>query len=148
MSYDPGTRVLNFPSRKSRPVPPLLTGLEDRSAWMRTPSIERQVLSAWMDIAGYDGEPAQASAWCRLQNDTVADDLRSHPWSSAFSTLPVVSGEDAAAELVRAVWELGFVGGAVQTQIKGLDLDEAGLDPLFESAEMLGAPHYSSTRFG
>jgi aminocarboxymuconate-semialdehyde decarboxylase len=107
---------------------------------MRAQSIERQVLSPWMDIAGDDLEPAQASEWCRLQNDTVADDLNARPRFSALAALPVVSGEDAAAELVRAVRELGFVGGAVPTQVKGLDLDESGLDPLFESAVKLGAP--------
>ena len=51
------------------------------------------------------------------------------------------SGQSAAEELERVVREHGFLGGSIPTQVRGgLDLDAAGLDSLFATAQELGVP--------
>ena len=140
VAYDQDANAVVFPSGPSRPIGAALTDLERRREWNEERSIDLQVLSPWMDITGDDLEGGDAAEWCRLSNDAVAEDIKGSDSFRAFASLPVSSGEAAAAELERAVTELGFVGGAVPTQVDGVDLDRAGLDPLFEAAEALQVP--------
>ncbi len=134
----PDGRSLRFPSGPSRPVPPALCDMADRLRWMDERSIERQILGPWMDITGDDLAPDAATVWCRTMNDSCAEDIANEPRFGALAALPMVDGRAAAAELGRCVRELGFVGGAIPTQVAGVDLDEAGLEPLWESASELG----------
>ena len=135
--FDPDSRVLDFPSGPSRPVPPPLTDLAARSPWIEERNIDLQVLSPWMDVAGDDLDPAAAETWCRVLNDGCAADLAGDSRFMALAALPVADGEAAARELARAVGQLGFRGGAIPTQVGGRDLDAAGLEPLWEAAESL-----------
>ena len=100
--------------------------------------IDLQVLSPWMDVAGDDLPSRDARRWCRAMNDATAHDLDGRPRFRALAALPVTDGDLAAAELRRCVERLGFVGGAIPTQIGGKDLDAAGLETLWEAAESLG----------
>ncbi|WP_420614394.1 amidohydrolase family protein [Candidatus Spongiisocius sp.] len=134
----PDGRSLRFPSGPSRPVPLPLCDLTDRLGWMDERAIERQILGPWMDITGDDLSPAAATAWCRTMNDSCARDIGNEPRFGALAALPMVDGRAAAAELGRCVSEMGFVGGAIPTQVAGVDLDEAGLEPLWEAASGLG----------
>ena len=134
----PDGRSLRFPSGPSRPVPPPLCDLTDRLGWMDERAIERQILGPWMDITGDDLSPEAATAWCRTMNDTCAEDIGNEPRFGALAALPMTDGRAAAAELGRCVSEMGFLGGAIPTQVAGVDLDEAGLEPLWEAASDLG----------
>ena len=135
--FDPDSRVLDFPSGPSRPVPPPLTDLVARSLWIEERDVDLQVLSPWMDVAGDDLDPDAAETWCRVLNDGCAADLAGDSRFRALAALPVADGEAAARELARTVEELGFRGGAIPTQVGGRDLDTAGLEPLWEAAESL-----------
>lgn len=140
VSYDSESRVLGFPSGPARPVFEALTNVDGREAWNLERGITHQVLSPWMDVAGDDLKGDQATAWASLLNDGVASDIAGRPMFLAFATLPVSDGEAAARELRRCADELGFVGGALPTQVGGLNLSEAGLEPLFEAAEAMELP--------
>lgn len=140
VSYDAERNALEFPSGPSRSIPRSLTDLDRRRDWARERSIDVQIVSPWMDITGDDLEGRAADVWCRMSNDLVAQDLGDDPSFRAFASLPVSSGPLAANELERSVTELGFVGGALPTQVDGVDLDTAGLEPLFEAAEALDVP--------
>ncbi len=59
-----------------------------------------------------------------------------------FASLPMCAPEAAAAELTRAVQELGFVGGFVAGQTNGVFLDEPAMRPVLQAAESLGVPIY------
>jgi len=140
VAYDSSSRTFEFPSGSSRPVPEPLADLDARSAWTLAESIDIEVLSPWMDVTGDDLSPVAAAAWCRILNDTTAADIEANDGFRAFAGLPLTDGPAAAAELERAIQELGFVGGAIPSQVNGVDLDDAGLDPLFEAAVSLDAP--------
>lgn len=137
--YDLTSRRLGFPSGSSRPVPAALIDLADRRRWMKDREIRRQMLSPWMDITGDDLPGREAEQWCRALNDGTAADIGDDESFLALAALPVVDGRRAGQELRRCVTEKGFKGGALPTQINGTDLDKAGLDPLWETAESLGA---------
>lgn len=139
VGYDQDANALVFPSGPSRPIGVALSDLERRRGWNEARSIDLQILSPWMEITGDDLE-GDAADWCRLSNDAVAEDTDGSESFRAFASLPVSSGAAAATELERSVTKLGFVGGAVPTQVNGVDLDMAGLEPLFEAAEALDVP--------
>jgi aminocarboxymuconate-semialdehyde decarboxylase len=140
VSYSAGDRVLTFPSGPARPLFPALSDLEARVEWNRAQGIQLQVVSPWLDIAGDDLKGAQAVAWSGLLNDGVAAEIDDHGGFVAFAALPVDDGGSAAAELQRCVNDLGFVGGALPTQVDGKNLPDAGLEELFAAAEILNAP--------
>lgn len=141
VGFEEETNRLVFPSGPSRPIPDSLVDLDQRADWMTSRNIDLQVVSPWMDILGVDLSTEEQWSWCRMYNDSVAADLEGNAQFRALAALPVSSGELSASELSRAVNDLGFVGGAIPTQVgEGVDLDEAGLSSLFEAAEALGVP--------
>ena len=137
-SWDAKRRVLDFPAGPSDPVLPALSDLDGRIRWNAERGIELQVLAPWMDITGDDLDPGRARTWCRALNDGIARDIEGDRRFSALAALPLASGEFAAEELRRCVERFGFCGGAIPSQVNGVDLDEAGLEPLWEAAEALG----------
>lgn len=140
VSYSESDRVLTFGSRRARPLFDALVDLEARRKWNAERQISLQVLSPWMDVAGDELTDGDAVAWAALYNDGVASEIDGAEGFVAFAALPVHDGDAAAAELTRSVDELGFAGGALPTQVQGRNLDEGGLEPLFEAAQGLDVP--------
>jgi aminocarboxymuconate-semialdehyde decarboxylase len=68
---------------------------------------------------------------------------RAHPDRLlGLGTLPMQDGARAARELERAVTGLGLRGFEICTHVNGLDLDDAGLAPVWAAAERLGVPFF------
>lgn len=85
-------------------------------------------------------EPAAAVAFCRRHNDALATLVDAHPRRLAgLAALPVQDPVAAAAELERAVRELGLLGAAIGTDLPHA-LDDAALDPLYAAFESLDVP--------
>jgi len=61
---------------------------------------------------------------------------------AGFATLPLTDPDAAAAELVYAVRELGFVGAMVHGMVEGRFLDHLDFAPVLETAAGLGVPLY------
>lgn len=84
--------------------------------------------------------PADAVRFCRAHNDALAAIARSHERRIAgLAALPLQSPEAAAAELRRAVGELGLVGASFGTDAP-LPLDAPEFDVLYEEAVRLDVP--------
>ena len=84
-----------------------------------------------------------AVALSRAYNDWMADYCRADPDRlKAVAMLQVLDVEAAAAELERAVSQLGLVGGMVPAYSRygPRNLGERVLDPLYATAERLGVP--------
>jgi len=89
----------------------------------------------------YWAPPAVGARIAALQNDGMAELVRSHPDRFVgLATLPMQDPERAAAELDRAVTELGLRGAEICTHVNGRDLDHPGLRPVYAAAERLGVP--------
>jgi len=111
---------------------------------MDAAGIDLQVLSHVQPAAqGLAGDPGVAAA--RRANDYLAATVAAHPSRLAgFATLPTGSPAAAADELARAVGDLGFVGGLVNSTIgtNGRFLDDAAFAPLLARFERLDVPLY------
>ncbi len=89
----------------------------------------------------YWAPPAAGARIAAIQNDGMAELVRSHPDRFVgLATLPMQDPDRAAAELDRAVTELGLRGAEICTHINGRDLDHPSLRPVYAAAERLGVP--------
>jgi len=80
-----------------------------------------------------------AMALCRTLNDARAEYTRFSPKRlMSVAKLPLIDPEAAAAELRRAVKELGMVGMVTPQHIREKNLDHPSLDVVWRTAEELG----------
>ena len=81
-----------------------------------------------------------AAALCRTMNNAKAEFCRHAPGRiKAIAKLPMIDPPAAAAELRRAVTELGLVGMVTPQQIREKNLSDPSFDVLWAEAERLGA---------
>jgi aminocarboxymuconate-semialdehyde decarboxylase len=89
----------------------------------------------------YWAPPALGGLIARTFNDGVAELQRAYPDRFLpLATLPMQAPAEAAAELERAVTELGLRGAAICTHVNGADLDQPQVRPVFAMAARLGVP--------
>ena len=124
-------------------VPDQLDDLgERRIAAMDAAGIDMQVLSHTQpgtEVLDAD----EAIPLAREANDLLADAIAQHPDRfSGFAILPSCAPAAAAAELDRAVTELGLRGALINGRVGGRFLDDVSFWPIFERAEHLGVPIY------
>ncbi|GAA4682936.1 amidohydrolase family protein [Frondihabitans cladoniiphilus] len=85
----------------------------------------------------------EAVPLAREANDAIAAAVRAHPDRfEGFATLPTPDPEAAAAELRRAVTELGFMGAMVHGRTGSKNADDAIHEPVWRAASELRAPIY------
>jgi predicted TIM-barrel fold metal-dependent hydrolase len=115
---------------------------EERLRLMDDAGIDMQVLST--TTPGTQSLPAgEARAFAREANDALSHAVAEHPDRfAAFATLPTPDPDAAAAELERAITQLGFVGAMLfpRTGERYVDADE--FRPIFEVAAELRVPLY------
>jgi predicted TIM-barrel fold metal-dependent hydrolase len=126
------------------PMAKRLAKLDDvgagRLADMDAAGIDFQVLS---QTVGPMPDADAATELAREANDELAKAIAAYPDRFAgFALLPMADPLAAAAELERAVRELGFKGALVNGTEHGRFLDDRFFWPVFESAEELGVPIY------
>jgi len=121
-----------------------------RIAAMDAAGIDLQVVSHAQPAAQAPSEPgpagqAAAVAAARRANDQLAAAVGRHPTRLAgFATLPTGSPSAAADELARAVGDLGFAGGLINSTLgtNGRFLDDPSFAPLLSRFEALDVPLY------
>jgi aminocarboxymuconate-semialdehyde decarboxylase len=131
--------VLEVAGTPYRPFPRGGWELERRFKDMDAAEVNVQVLSAAPQTYLYDQDPALTTATSALQNDQIAKLVKEHPDRFlGIATLPMQAPENAAAELRRAVSELGMHGAMIGSNIVGKNLDDPSLAPVWATAEELG----------
>ncbi|MDP2238974.1 MAG: amidohydrolase family protein [Burkholderiales bacterium] len=123
---------------------PLLPALIDDSArlkWMDEAGIDVQLLSGWMDLAGYH-LGAEAGQWlARVQNEALAEIVARRPDRyTAAAMVPLQAPELAAAELHYAVKQLAHRAVQIGARVEEEGLDAPALDPFWKAAEELDVP--------
>lgn len=102
--------------------------------------IDLQVLSPNPITYFHHIEADIAAGFCRWHNDEMATIVAGHPDRfRGFAQLPMQDIDAAAAELRRAVGDLGLVGAYIGTDF-GTTFDDPRLDPLWETAVSLDVP--------
>ena len=103
--------------------------------------IDVAVLSTIPTFVFYDEPADEAVEFARRVNDALAETVDGHDRLLGFAHIPLQAPKEAAAELERAVNELGFKGAQIGCDAgtgRGLDLEE--LDPVYEAATELDLP--------
>jgi aminocarboxymuconate-semialdehyde decarboxylase len=114
--------------------------VELRIAAMDRAGIDFQVLSPNPLTYFHFVDAASAVAFCRRHNDALAALVGRHPQRLAgLAALPMQSPAAAAAELTRAVEELGLWGACIGTEF-GIRLDAPDLDPFYRRCVELDVP--------
>jgi len=128
-------------------LPPAVQGrmhgsVGERLAAMDAAGIDMQVLSVVLPTPRM--LPAQIAVPLAAKvNGELHAMVTAHPDRfAAFATLPVTVPDAAAAELERAVGELGFAGSMISGTIGGRFLDDPFFSPVLETAARLNAPVY------
>ncbi|MBI3456908.1 MAG: amidohydrolase [Candidatus Rokubacteria bacterium] len=89
----------------------------------------------------YWADAALGQRLARLVNDVMAEAVRAHPDRLVgLATLPLQAPEAAVVEVERAVTELGLRGVYLGTNVRGTDLDDPTLLPVFARIAALGVP--------
>ncbi len=115
---------------------------EERIAAMDDQGVDVQVLS--LNSPGVQSlERADAVAVARDANDALASAIAKHPDRfQGFAAIPTPDPTAAAAELERAVTQLGFAGALINGRTGTKNADAIEFDDLYAAAESLGVPLY------
>ena len=117
----------------------LLDLAEGRLALMDETGLDVQVLSLTTPML-HDLGPESIDL-ARRTNDAIAAVIARHPGRfQALATLPVAMPDEAAVELERCIMALDFKGAMLCGRVGAHNLDHPALEPIFQSAEALGAP--------
>jgi len=137
-----GFRPRNAPKTGSNPVDLAPEIGERRLQSMDEAGITVQVLSNTGPGPDLVSGP-EGVAIAREMNDHLAAAIARHASRFAgFAVLPMQSPDAAAAELIRAVRELGFVGALINGTTEGRFLDHRCYDALLAAAVELDVPIY------
>ncbi len=103
--------------------------------------VERAVLSLATPFIDYHLDAKLAVEAARIYNDALAQEIaRNKQRFRAWAFLPMQDPNAAAGELRRCVRELGFAGGHIASNVRGVYLNDPQFWPIFEAAVELDVP--------
>lgn len=137
-TQEDGADFVTVGTARRQRVRPGLTDVTERLAAMDAAGVEAQILSPWMTLSASSVAPEHAVAYAEAFNDALARVVLERPTRlAALANLPLQDPAAGAAELRRAVVELGLVGAEIATRPAGRDLDDPALEVLWNTAEEL-----------
>ena len=123
-----------------RPFPRGAWDLDKRLHDMDLHGVDVQVVSVCPQTFLYDQDPALTASFAAIQNEQISALVAAMPDRfMGLATLPLQAPERAAAELRRAMLDLGLVGALIGSHVEGRNLDDPNLEPVWAAAAELGA---------
>jgi aminocarboxymuconate-semialdehyde decarboxylase len=125
------------------PIGPIARGYYDLDARLRAMDAQGVTVHALSLTAPmvYWADADLGARLARAVNDAMAAAARVHPGRFVgLATLPLQAPEAAAAEVDRAVTELGHPGVYMGTNVRGVDLDDPSFTPVFARIAAHGVP--------
>jgi predicted TIM-barrel fold metal-dependent hydrolase len=94
----------------------------------------RQILTLAVPPVDELGDPASVADLARAANDELAELVARHPdrFAGFTAALPMGDPQAAAAELERAMSQLGALGAQLHTNVAGAPLDEPRFEVIFD----------------
>jgi len=127
----------------SVPYAPFIRGgwdIERRLADMDAARVDVQLLSATPQTYYYDQDASAGATLAAVQNEQIAKHVKQTPDRfMGIATLPLQAPEKAAAELTRAIRDLGLRGAMIGSNCQGKNLDDPSFEPLWAAAVELDA---------
>jgi aminocarboxymuconate-semialdehyde decarboxylase len=133
--------VVSMPGgKKLRPLAAKMLDFDERVRWLDDHAMHGQIVSPWLDLQGYDLEPAAAGEWCKVLNDGLAEACAASGGRLIpLGTLPFGNALATVKELRRLVEELRVPGAMLSTNPGSTALYDPSLDETWSAAEDLGA---------
>jgi aminocarboxymuconate-semialdehyde decarboxylase len=120
------------------PLLPALHDVDQRLTAMDAAGVDVQILSCWIDLTAYALPRATGRRYARMFNEALAEVADAHDDRfMALATVPLQDPSAAADELSHAVAHMGMAGVEIATTVDGVELDDAGLEPFWRTAEQL-----------
>lgn len=146
-----GIEWLVHPQGYRYPLSPEFFNLEAKLREMDRVGIDAAVLSLTPTLFFYWLDAGAAADFCRLANDALAAFVAQSERLHGVAVVPLQQPEAAAAELRRAVRDLGLRGAEIGTTVEQVPLDDRRFDPFFAAAAELDVPvilhpYYVGTR--
>jgi aminocarboxymuconate-semialdehyde decarboxylase len=137
---DKGERLILSMGAKAGPVTEDYFDIEVRLDKIKQNDIDMQILTA--PHPGIDRfSPGESAEMSRVINDGLAKVAKKYPKNfQALAMLPLIDTQAALKELDRVVFELGFKGICMLTNIAGKPPDSDFMLPVYERAQALGVP--------
>jgi aminocarboxymuconate-semialdehyde decarboxylase len=137
---DGKARVVFDGRYKTAPLNSDLTIPELRIETMDRTGIDVQVIASWIDLTGYQLEPAKGLEWSKAINEMLAAEAATNPDRFlALGSVPLQDASKAAEEVRRIVQDHGMVGVEIATTVDQTALDLAELDEFWAAAAEVGA---------
>ncbi len=115
--------------------------LERQIARMKKEGVDRAILSLATPFINYHLDAAIAVSTARHFNDAMAMAIGGQADRfGAWAFLPMQDPVAAAEELRRCVREMGYVGGHVASNVRGIYLDSEQFNPIYRAAADLNVP--------
>lgn len=122
------------------PHPRGIWDMEIRLKDMNENDVDVQVLSQTPQTFLYDLDASLVADTSRMINECLTACVKKHPSRfEAIAAVPLQDGKKAADELRHAMTKLGHKGMQIGTNVKQKNLDDPSLEPLWATAEELGA---------
>jgi aminocarboxymuconate-semialdehyde decarboxylase len=136
----PGGVEVRFPDGPARRVEPSWSDLTERLEHLSAIGLDGAVLSTQIEFHRYTLPVPEGVTLMRTLNDGMAEWVAGETRLRAMASLPLQDGIAAAEELRRACQDLGLTGAMIATHVGPKNLDDPGLEPLWQAAEDLRQP--------
>jgi aminocarboxymuconate-semialdehyde decarboxylase len=142
VSHGDGASVLSFDGAHGRlTISAELLDFDRRLGWLDDRAIDTQLVSPWLDVQGSTLPADAGQRWTGLLNDHLAEQVRdSGGRLHALASVHLGDPSRAAAELRRAITELGLCGLVLSTDPVPAELSADEVDELWAAAADLDIP--------
>jgi aminocarboxymuconate-semialdehyde decarboxylase len=142
-----GRYLVTMPGRETlRPIGGVMLDSPHRLDWMASQGLTHQIVGPWLDIQGQELPVPGGAQWARLLNEALAETvaasaaINGSPVLSGYATVHLADAELAAAELHRAVTDLGLRGAMIPVTLPSGSLSEPRYDAFWAAAVELDTP--------
>ena len=138
--WEDGTQFVELGGRAIRSAVREFVDADAILAEQDAAGIDHVVLCPWVNLLGFDAEPAEGLERCRLQNTGLAALQAAHADRiSVLGAVPLQDPELAASELDALMAGGSFAGVEIAASVRGTYLGDDSLEPFWAVAEATGA---------